>query len=103
MINIEVLTVELVTIAAIVKVIVDMIKMKLPNLEPKYKQLLSIIISIAIAFISGVSVLEVSFAPVGSFAFYGGILAAGIIASLGSNTIHEIMKILQAIKQLNKK
>lgn len=86
------------TVSAIVMVLVDMLKASIKpmanNKDAKY--LASVIIAVAITLSTGISIFEAT----NGTAFYLGAVLAGFIASLGSNFIHEFMKILQTLKTL---
>jgi hypothetical protein len=100
MTDLTVLTAQLMTISAVVKVIIDMLKLKIPqvNSNSDMKYGLSMLISIAITCVAGVSILDTA----NTVVFYLGAVGAGLIAGLGSNVIHEVVGILKTLKDLKK-
>lgn len=103
MVDIAALAAQLVTVSAMVKVIVDLIKVQIPiyskiNLSPNAKWLSSLIVSVAITTSLGISLFEDGSQSI----MILGSVGAGLIAGLGSNFIHDFMKVLQTLKELKK-
>lgn len=94
------LATALVTISALNKVIIDLIKAIVPKVQENsdMKYLLSVLIPVIITVCAGISLFDTA----NMILFYVGAVAAGFIASLGSEVIHEVIKILQTVKGLNK-
>ena len=92
------LSAALLTVSAVVMVIVEMLKPALAKIsnQKEAKYFASVLISIAVTFATGISVFEGD----SGAALYLGIILAGLVASLGANFIHEIMKVLQTVKDL---
>jgi hypothetical protein len=100
LVNLSDLTTQLLTISAMTKVVVDLIKLKLPKEEyaKNVKYVLSMLFPILMTFWANISLFET-----GNESFqFAGIVAAGLVAGLGSNVIHEVMKVLQTMKTLKK-
>lgn len=99
-VNILDLTAQLLTVSAVTKVLVDLMKLKLHKVKisAELKYILSMIIPVLVTILSNISIFETT----NMVLFYVGSVAAGLIAGLGSNFIHEAMKILQVIKTLKK-
>lgn len=99
-VDISELTAQLLTVSAVTKVIVDMLKLKLDTvkLHSDIKYLLSLLIPVIVTLLAKISIFETT----NLVLFYVGSVGAGLIAGLGSNFIHEIMKVIQTIKTLKK-
>lgn len=94
------LSAQLLTISAITKVLVDILKLRLANV--KHASQIKTVASYTLPIIMTVF-LEISlFVTASETAFYIGAVLAGGIAGLGSTFIHEILKALQTLKGLKK-
>ena len=94
------LTTQLLTISAITKIFVDLMKLKLK--EARYASQIKVVASYILPIIMTVF-LGISLFETGSeVAFYVGTVLAGVVAGLGSTFIHEILKALQTLKGLKK-
>jgi undecaprenyl pyrophosphate phosphatase UppP len=107
--NLSTLTTQLATIAAVVKVLVDLLKVYIPALNPAVgttpsqkstdlKFVLSIVVAVIVALCSNISLVTTS----NHWVFYLGSIGAGLVAGLGANVIHEVVSVLQTIKTLKK-
>lgn len=97
-VDITELTSTLLTLSAVTTVVVEMVKTKKPDMPSNMKYILAIIASLALAFSTDVSIFETKNVAV----HYVGVAFAGLVTALGSNFIHEAMKVLQTIKTLRK-
>jgi ABC-type uncharacterized transport system permease subunit len=100
LVNITDLTNQLLIISSITKVVVDLLKTKIPESDysSQIKVIAAYLIPILITVFFNVSLFETN----NEAAFYIGAVGAGVIAGLGSTFIHEILKSLQTLKTLKK-
>lgn len=100
LVSLDVLATQLLTISALTKVIVEMIKVYLPGYAPNsaVKWTWSIVIPVVLCVVTGVGIYEAS----NTVMLYLGMVGAGLIASLGSNFIHEFIKILETVQTMKK-
>lgn len=100
LVNLTELGTQLLTVSAITKVVVDLLKLRLTKVKrsTEVKYVASILLPVAITAASGIGLFETD----NQVLFYTGTVGAGLIAGLGSNFIHEIMKVLQTLKGLKK-
>lgn len=83
----------LLVVSALTEAVVEMLKSIVPKpFSESGKRILALLISVFLSL-----VLKVSLFNITGPAYYVGVLLAGLIASRGSNFIHEFAKILEAI------
>lgn len=94
------LTTALLAISAITKTTIDLLKAYFPRIQedPRMKQTLSLLLPIVFCLFTNISLFE----KANTTLFYLGVVGAGLIAGLGSNFIHEVMKVLQTLKDLRR-
>lgn len=97
-VDIAELSTVLLTVSAVVVVLVDMLKQVVKPLatSKEGKYISSILIAVTITLTAGISIFDAA----SEAAFYTGSVLAGFIAGLGSNFIHEFMKVLQTVKTI---
>lgn len=110
LVDLATLSSELLAVSASTKVITDMIKPVINGLELKYfpeqadkidqsaAPAIAAVVSIATAGLAGISLFEAATPLVFTF----GVIGAGLIASLGSNYIHDILEAIKTVKSLKK-
>lgn len=100
LVELDVLVTQLLTVAALTKVIVEIVKVYLPEFAPnsQTKWAWSLAIPVFLCLITGIGLFETGNVVLQYF----GMAGAGLIASLGSNFIHEFMKVLETVKSLKK-
>jgi hypothetical protein len=107
-VDIATLSTELLAVSAATKVVTDMIKPVVEGLEAKYRPVtagtvnaapfIAAGVSISITALTGISFFEAA-TPLANAI---GIVGAGLVASLGSNYIHDILEALRTVKSLKK-
>lgn len=100
LIDLSSLGAQLLTISAVTKVLVDLLKPSLKTTKHAsvIKTVASYLIPIVITSSFGISL----FLTANQTAFYIGCVLAGAIAGLGSTYVHEVLKALQTLKGLKK-
>jgi hypothetical protein len=96
--DVSTISAGILTISAIVKVGIDLIKLHAPTLvdSPKEKYTAALLLSILIAVLTHVSLIESS----NPILVYLGSIAAGSLASLGANITNDVIKVLQNFKNI---
>jgi hypothetical protein len=96
--DLSTLSAGILTISAIVKVAVDLLKLHTPAFvdSPKEKYTAAILLSIVIAVLTHVSIIE----STNTVLVYLGSVAAGALASLGANVANDAIKVLQSLKNI---
>jgi hypothetical protein len=96
--DISTISAGIVTISAIVKVAVDLLILHAPTYvdTSKEKYTASLVLSIAIAVLTQVSLIDSGNVVL----VYLGSVGAGALASLGANVTNDILKLIQSLKNI---
>jgi len=83
---------KVLAIAFVVEVLINTVKVALPNLDTRYLPFLSGVLGVALAWATGIGVLSTLEIPTRHLAL--DYLVTGIVISRGANIVHDLAKTL---------